>query len=393
MLAYTFYESDPRVQQYVDALRERGDTIDVIALRKKGQPKYDVLNGVNLFRIQSRAINEQTRFDYAYRLTRFLLRSAVTLGRMHLANPYQLVHVHSVPDLLVFAALVPKVFGAAVILDIHDLLPELYASKFGISHDSVWYKSMVFAEKCSGAFADHLIVANDLWRERLTHRSIPAGKCTAIRNYPSLALFGSYIKERNDRFLITYPGTLNAHQGLEVAIRAFARVADRMPGAEFHIYGEGPDKARLIRLAADQHLETRLFFHNLVPTNEVVRVMVNTDLAVEPKLVKSPFGNEAASTKILEFMAAGVPVVASRTKIHAHYYNESIVMFYDSDNEAELADCIFSLWRDAKLREQLASRATRYVQQNNWEVKKREYLELVDRIVARRDMAASAIRN
>ena len=385
MLAYTFYESDPRVRQYATALAERGDTVDVIALRQDDRPKREVLNGVNVFRIQHRAINEQTSLDYLYRVTRFLLHSAATLGRRHLANSYHLVHVHSVPDFLVFAALVPKLFGAAVIIDIHDLLPELYASKFGVNHDSVWFKSMLFAERCSCVFADHVIVANDLWRERLVSRSTRADKCTSIRNYPELALFRSHTKERrNGKFLITYPGSLSQHQGLEVAIRAFARVADRMPGTEFHIYGEGPDKPRLIQLAQALHLEGRVFFHGLVSTTDVAGVIVNSDLLVEPKLVKSPFSNEAASTKILESMAARVPVVASRTRIHARYYDNSTVMYYDSDDEADLAECIFSLWRDPQLRDQLVSRATRYVEQNNWEAKKGEYLRLVDTVVARR---------
>jgi glycosyltransferase involved in cell wall biosynthesis len=382
MLAYTFYESDPRVGQYAAALTGRGDKVDVIALRRKGQPKREVLNGVNLFRIQYRAINERGHLDYLYRVTRFLLHSAAVLARRHLAKPYDLMHVHSVPDFLVFAALVPKVFGAAVILDIHDLLPELYASKFG-DRNTVWHKSLTLAEKCSCAFADHVIVANDLWRERLVRRSTNSDKCTSIRNYPDPARFRSHKETRNGKFLITYPGTLNHHQGLEIAIRAFARVADRMPGTEFHIYGEGPDKPRLIQVTKALHLEDRVFFHGTLSLNDVARVMVNTDLAVEPKLAKSFFSNEAASTKILEFMAAGVPVVASRTRIHAHYYDDSIVMFYDSDNEVDLAECIISLWRDPQLRDQMVSRASTYVQQNNWDAKKRQYLELVDAVVAR----------
>lgn len=384
MLAYTFYESDPRVRQYATALAERGDTVDVIALSQEGWPKREVMDGVNVFRIQHRPMNEQRILDYIYRVTRFLFHSAATLGRRHLAKPYHLVHVHSIPDYLVFAALIPKLFGAAVILDIHDLLPEVYASKFGGRHDSIWVKSMAFAEKHSCVFADHVIVANDLWRERLVNRSTRAEKCTSIRNYPELGLFRSQTRESRDcKFMIIYPGSLNQHQGLGVAIRAFARVADKMPGAEFHIYGEGPDKPGLIQLTEALHLEDRVFFHGLVSATEVAYLMVNSDLLVEPKLVKSPFSNEAASTKILESMAAGVPVVASRTRIHAYYYNDSTVMFYDSDNEAQLAECIFSLWRGPQLREQLVKHATRYVEENNWEAKKGEYLRLVDNLVAR----------
>jgi glycosyltransferase involved in cell wall biosynthesis len=253
-----------------------------------------------------------------------------------------------------------------------------------VTHDSIWFKLMVFAERRSCAFADHVIVANDLWRERLIGRSVPADKCTTIRNYPVLDLFKSCVRDRkNGTFLITYPGSLNKHQGLEVAIKAFGRVSERMPNTEFHIYGEGADKLRLIQLTADMHLEDRIFFHKGMPSREIARVMVNTDLAVEPKMSQIPFSNEAASTKILEFMAAGVPIVASRTSIHSRYYDDTVLKYYDSDNDEALAECIFSMWGDPEQRQQQVLRANQYVEKNNWEAKRGDYLKLVDTLASR----------
>jgi glycosyltransferase involved in cell wall biosynthesis len=385
MVVYNFYELDPRVRQYVAALKERGDTVDVIALRENGQAKVDVVDGVNVYRIQERSVKETRMLQYAGRIARFMLHSMWLLTRKHAKSPYQLIHIHSVPDVLVFAALVPKLLGTAVILDIHDLLPELFAAKFRSDHDSIWFKLMVFAERCSCALADHIIIANDIWQERLLSRSVPADKCTTIRNYPLLTLFKSCSREtENGKFLMTYPGTLSKHQGLEVAIKAFGRVSDRMPNSEFHIYGEGTDKLRLMQLAKDMHLDNRIFFHNHMQSEAIARVMVNTDLAVEPKLSKIPFSNEAASTKILEFMAAGVPIVASRTSIHSFYYDDSVLKYYDSDDDEALAECIYSMWRDPQARQQQVTRANLYVERNHWEVKKGDYLKLVDTIMARR---------
>jgi len=101
-----------------------------------------------------------------------------------------------------------------------------------------------------------------------------------------------------------------------VAIRAFARVAGEMPQADFHIYGEGPAKPALIELANELYMQGRVIFHDFLPSREIARVMAEADLAIEPKRATSAFGNEALSTKILEFMALGVPVVASRTRTH-----------------------------------------------------------------------------
>ncbi len=60
MVVYAFYENDTRVMQYADALVERGDRVDVIALRRSDAlPEYEVLRGVHVHRIQSRTVNEK----------------------------------------------------------------------------------------------------------------------------------------------------------------------------------------------------------------------------------------------------------------------------------------------------------------------------------------------
>jgi glycosyltransferase involved in cell wall biosynthesis len=392
MLAYAFYESDTRILQYATALAQRGDTVDVIALRRDDSlPEFEALNGVNVYRIQSRTVNERGLFSYGNRILRFLFRSMWFLHRKHAEYPYNAVHVHNVPDFLVFATLAPKMRGARIILDVHDLLPEFYAAKFKIRNDSILFKFMAFAERCSAAFADHVIVANDLWRDRLVARSSRPAKCSVVRNRPDLDIFTKQTgRERNvdDPFLLIYPGSLSWHQGLDLAIRAFASIQVQMPDAEFHIYGEGPAKPSLMALVCDLKQQGRIFFHGFLPSVEIAHVMAFADLAIEPKRKKSAFGNEALSTKIMEFMALGVPVIACRTQIHAYYYDDSIIQYYEDDDENELAKQIIRLRNDPALRAWLVSNAKMYVEENTWNARKHEYLELVDSLVCKRTYAS-----
>jgi glycosyltransferase involved in cell wall biosynthesis len=385
MLAYAFYETDTRILQYATSLAERGDIVDVIALRRDpALPDFEQLDGVNVYRIQDRILNEKGILSYVNRITSFALRSALFLFRKHNEHPYDVVHVHNVPDFLAFSAIYPKLRGACVVLDIHDLLPEFYASKFKISHSSLLFKALVFAERCSAAFANHVIIANHLWRHRLVSRSSTAEKCSVVRNRPDLSIFTKHEIDKHDpdqKFILTYPGSLNWHQGLDVAIRAFAIVSDRIPEAEFHIYGEGSAKASLITLAKELAMENRVFFHNFLPSRDIAKVMANTDLAIEPKRSNSAFGNEALSTKILEFMSLGVPVIASKTTIHAYYYDESIIQYYDNDDEFQLAEQILRLKNNPELRRSLAENAKRYLEENTWDARKHEYLQLIDSLI------------
>lgn len=388
MVAYTFYESDTRVLQYATALRQRGDTVDVVALsREADQPEFEVLDGVNVFRIQHRAVNEKGLSAYARRILSFLFRSTWFLHKKHRERPYDVVHVHNVPDFLVLAALPLKLGKVPVILDIHDLLPEFYASKFKVGHDSLVFRILKFVERCSAWFATHVIVANHLWRDRYAERSASLEKCSVVRNYPDLDIFvaqSSRLRTSKDRFILIYPGSLNAHQGLDVAIHAFAKIADQVPEADFHIYGEGAAKPSLIELAARLRMQDRIKFHGLLPSAEIARVMAGADLAIEPKRSTSSFGNEALSTKILEFMALGVPLIASKTRIHAYYYGDSIISYYENDDPNELAQRILQMRHDPDMRAAFARRASIYASENNWQVKKAEYLQLVDSLVSSR---------
>jgi glycosyltransferase involved in cell wall biosynthesis len=385
MLAYAFYESDTRILQYATALTQRGDKVDVIALRRDDSlPEYELLDGVNVYRIQSRTVNEKGLFSYVWRIMRFLFRSTLLLHRKQSEQSYDIVHVHNVPDFLVFAAISPKLKKVPVVLDIHDLLPEFYASKFGISNTTVLFKFLTFVERCSASFATHVIIANDLWRDRLVARSSRNEKCSVVRNRPDLGIFdkcAAQEKAKDGKFILTYPGSLNWHQGLDIAIRAFASIAYQIPDAEFHIYGEGSAKPSLITLTSEMGMQNRILFHNFLPSREIARVMATTDLAIEPKRCNSAFGNEALSTKILEFMSLGVPVIACRTKIHAYYYDDSIIQYYENDDATQLANQILRLTNDTDLRASLIANASKYVQENTWDARKHEYLELVDSLV------------
>lgn len=384
MVAYSFYESDSRIIQYTRALTRRGDSVDVIALAHPGSPRFEIVDGVCVYRIQQRAINEKSAFSYLFRILRFLLVSMVVLMWKHVWKPYQLVHVHSVPDFLVISALPLRLMGVPVILDIHDILPEFYISKFGSGQNSFICRALLMVERWSGKIANHVIIANHLWYDRLVTRSVPKSKCSAICNYPNPDLFRLGPKKKsNGRFLLMYPGSLNQHQGVDIAIRAFAQICGKIETAEFHIYGEGPARPKLEKLIKELGLQEKVQIRDYEPTAEIALLMAMADLAVVPKRASSSFGNEAASTKVQEFMAVGVPVIVSRTRIDTFYFDESMVKFFESENVECLASAILELYKDPEQRRRLVEGANLHIQRNNWDVKQYEYLDLVDSLMGK----------
>jgi glycosyltransferase involved in cell wall biosynthesis len=180
-----------------------------------------------------------------------------------------------------------------------------------------------------------------------------------------------------------YPGTLNWHQGLDIALRAFGRVTDQVPQAEFHIYGDGGAKPILEKLIKEMGLKDKAFIFDPLPREKIAEVMANSDLGIVPKR-NDFFGGEAFSTKTLEFMSLGVPILVSATKIDKYYFNDQVVQFFEPENEADLAEKMLSLARDEELRKRLTANASRFLEDYTWENKKHLYLDLVDSL-ARKD--------
>ena len=382
MVAYSVYESDNRIRRYAETLAKRGDHVDVIDVSGAGfaAPPVEEIDGVTVYRVQHREHNEISKWTYASRLLRFLWRSSRQLTRLHKIHRYDVVHVHNVPDFLVFSAWYPKLTGAKLILDLHDVVPEFFTSKFQVPHESLYVRFLKAIEKASAGFVDHVIVSNHLWYKTVVSRSVSEEKSSVFLNHVDPEMFARHAKTRtDDRFIVLFPGSLQWHQGLDIAIEAFVSVRSQVPNAEFHIYtGAGGDKLGALKELIQQlHLEECVKLFAGVPLNKMAQVIANADLGVVPKRADS-FGNEAYSTKIMEFMSQGVPVVVSRTKIDSFYFQEGTVHFFPSGDREALANAILDVVKNPELRASLIQRGYEYAEQHGWGQKKKEYLDLVD---------------
>lgn len=384
MITHSFYEGDTRVIRYAEALAQRGDEVEVFALCAKPEmPCEEMINGVKLIRVQGRSAKRgNSKASYLFPLLRFLLVSSWQVSRRHLRRRYDFVHAHNVPDFVVFSAWLLRLTGARLLLDVHDILPEFFGNKFRKSDNSLLVRALKLAERISAAFSHHVILGNHLWLDRYVARSAPQEKCSVfINNVDNNVFKPAPDKTPNKNPIIIFPGGLQWHQGLDIAIRAFAKLRQRMPTAEFHIYGNGNMAAELQRLAQDLGLKDSVRFTEEIPLRQMAALMARADLGVVPKRADS-FGNEAYSTKIMEFMAVGVPVVISATKIDRYYFNDSVVRFFESGNVDALADGMYEVLSNAELRRGMVERASAYAETHSWNSRKPEYLALVDSLFA-----------
>ena len=242
---------------------------------------------------------------------------------------------------------------------------------------------MKAVEKASAAFVDHVIISNHLWSTRLIARSVAEEKCSTFVNHVDPAIFFPHPRTRTDeKTVIVFPGSFQWHQGLDLAIEAIAQVKNQIPNVELHLYGQGRLEGELREFAAKLNLNGSVRFFQSVPLDQLPAVIANADLGVVPKRADG-FGDEAYSTKIMELMSQGVPVIVSRTKIDTYYFDDNVVRFFPSGDVESLADAMLELIRRKDLRDSLSERGKEYVARNSWDVRKQEYFDLVDSLLVR----------
>ena len=184
VLVFSPYAKDPRPRRAAEALLNLGMTVDVICVREDPtDPKKETLNGVEILRLPIKR-RRGSKSEYLLRYAAFILMGFAILTRRSLTQRYDLVHVHNMPDLLVLSSLLAKALGAKVILDLHDPMPELMMTIFGLDKDARSVRLLKRLEKLSIGLADVVLTVNLACKRLFAARSCPQEKIDVVMNSP-----------------------------------------------------------------------------------------------------------------------------------------------------------------------------------------------------------------
>lgn len=178
MVCHSYYPWDPRVRREAESLTEDGYTVEIICLRNDGEASVECVNGIMVYRLPAKRHQGSSLFIYLVEYLMFFAMSSFILTRQYFRKRYKLIHVHNLPDFLVFVASVPKIFGASVLLDIHDVMPEFFASKHDLDKDSYLIKFVGWVETMSARFADHILTAMPAFKEAIASSGANTFECS-----------------------------------------------------------------------------------------------------------------------------------------------------------------------------------------------------------------------
>jgi glycosyltransferase involved in cell wall biosynthesis len=279
-------------------------------------------------------------------------RLARRLSRRH---RFDIVHGCNPPDFLLLAVLPLKRRGARFIFDHHDLVPELFLSRF--ERRRLLYRAVLLLERMTFRSADVVLCTNESYkRVALTRGGKRPEDCFVVRNGPDLSRFRPNpdpALKRGQRHLISYVGEIGHQDGVDHAIRALGLLARRRRDWHAIFAGHGPAVPHARRLADDLGISGAVEFPGFVSHDEVMRIVSTSDVCLAPE-PKNPFNDASTMIKIAEYMALSRPVVGYELVESKVTAGEAAVYAMPNDVES-FARCIEDLLDDPERRARLGA--------------------------------------
>lgn len=169
-------------------------------------------------------------------------------------------------------------------------------------------------------------------------------------------------------FTIGFVGTLKPWHGTSVLVEAFAGLAASDPAARLRLVGHGPQAEALARQACELGLAGRVELVGSLPPDQVPSALQSFDVAVAP--YDDPEQDYFSPLKVFEYLAAGLPVVASdvgQIRELLDVDGEPAGLLVPPGDPDALRHALCTLAQDAALRHRLGNRARRLaVQRHRW---------------------------
>ncbi|MFI0863551.1 glycosyltransferase family 4 protein [Streptomyces smyrnaeus] len=343
---------DRRVWQECTTLRDAGWTVHVICPRgekRDTEPEAEI-DGVRIHRYPLRAA---TGGPAGYlREYGSALWHTVRLARR--IGPVDVVHACNPPDLLFLPALWLKRRGARFVFDQHDLVPELYLSRFDRGADLL-YRAVCALERLTYRAADVVLATNESYRDVALRRGgRRPGDVFVVRSAPDIDRFHAVPPEpelkRGKPHLLCYLGVMGPQDGVDYALRALAKLRDEFRRTDWHavFVGGGDTFDAMVELSGRLGLTGQVEFTGRVPDADLVRYLSTADVCLSPD-PRNPLNDLSTMNKVLEYMVMGRPIVSFDLK-EARVSAGDAAVYASADDEAEFAGLIALLLDDPQRR-------------------------------------------
>jgi len=291
------------------------------------------------------------------------------------------------PDFLVFTTIIPKLLGTKILLDLHEPTPELWITKFGADRFPWLLYLQIKIEQLAIKYADYCLTVTNALRHRLAERGADINKITVIPNVCEERfedVFSSKFKERKvfpeGKFCLVTHGLIEERSGHELVVKAVNALQGKISNLEYKILGEGEYVRNLCNLVHKLKCDEIVHFLGFLPFNKMLKTILEADVGIIP-MKRSPYSELIDTNKMYEYIALRKPIIISRLKAVEENFDDSCFMYFEPGNPDDLAICIFELYNNPEMKNNLIENAYRKYEKIRWHKTKIKYLKVFQELI------------
>ena len=365
--------TDIRVWREAKTVKRAGYEVTIISPKdRKYTKKYEIIEGIKVYRYPafSRKIGKLYQiFEYAHALLWEIFLSV----KIFIKSRFWIIHGANPPDHIFIIASIFRIFGVKYIFDHHDLSPELYVCKFDGAKNVVYYM-LKMMERVSCFSADIVISTNESYKKHIiTNHNAPKEKIYVVRNDPELQIQKENEKqELNDKHYVLkllYLGSINIQDGVETFIKAIDILVNEfyVKNIQCLVIGDGDALPEIKKLCHELEMEPYFkFLGYIYDRDKVIGYLKEADICLETA-PDNEANRKSTFIKIMEYMAAGKPVVAFDLEETRFTVKDSAILVQPGDIHAYVK-AIYKLIKEPLTRKKLGhSGQKRIIEELNWE--------------------------
>lgn len=328
------FPEDTRVLLEARALVEAEFDVTVICPTGKRKAWNERIDGVRVYRYpEPWAIDGFIGYlaEFAYSMVMAFLYCVFVLFR----HGFDAIHVHTPPDMNILVALCFRPFGKKIVIDHHDLSPELYQAQRDGEGSSLVTRVLLWFERTACRNADRLIATNHSQQKVQTERGGAASeRCYIVRNGPN-DMFLTDVLPRQDlandeRIKVGYVGMIGIQDGVDCFVESLVELKKRRSDFLGIIVGAGPALKSLKQQVLTNGLGQNVVFTGLVDFSEVPGYIAAFDICVTPD-PKNAYNDSCTTIKTMEYMALRKPTVSFCTTENRITAGEAALYAEDND--------------------------------------------------------------
>jgi glycosyltransferase involved in cell wall biosynthesis len=391
------YPQDIRVRNEATLLASHGYEVSVICLAKTGQPRFETVGNVRVYRVPRVELFKKASSDNKGFIQRAMLRVKSFLGYLveyfyftsacfvvsaciFVRRGFDVIHSHNPPDTLFLAAVPFRLFGVKYVFDHHDLCPELYMSRYG-DKEGIFTRLLRILEWCSLKLATVTIATNESYKQvHITRGRKKPESIFIVRNGPNEQRMAQAepsprLREKN-KCILGYIGCLNPQDGLDYLLRSLHKLLYTLKRDDFYcvIMGTGDSLEDLRALSTDLKLDQHVELPGFVSEEDLRCNLAAADICVDPD-PSSPLNDVSTWIKVMEYMAYAKPIVTFDLK-ETRFSAQSSALYVPPNDELAFAQAISKLMDSPALRKELGDFGRKRVESDlQWSVVSRKLLD------------------